>query len=131
MHEYACAILADGPRLLLGLRAAHRRAYAGCWDVLGGKVESGETVAAALARELGEEIGVAPTQFRLATVLHDANERGAARYHMHVVTAWTGTPAVRNHEHDRIAWFTAAEAAALPNLALPEYRALFPKLGLA
>lgn len=47
----------DG-RLLLGLRAAHKKAFPGCWDVIGGHVEAGETPEAAMRRELLEEIGI-------------------------------------------------------------------------
>ncbi len=134
MNDYACAILVDGGRLLLGLRAAHRRAYPGCWDVIGGKVEPGETITAALVRELGEEVGVVPTEFHHAASLDDADARGAgvATYHFFVVTQWQGgPPAICNHEHSDLRWFTVEEACALPNLAIPDYPALFRGLGLA
>jgi 8-oxo-dGTP diphosphatase len=38
MRHYACAILLDEERILLGKRAPHRKAYPGCWDVIGGRV---------------------------------------------------------------------------------------------
>ncbi len=60
MRDYACAIFVENDRLMLGHRAPHRRAYANRWDVIGGLVEAGETLEAALVRELGEEVGVKP-----------------------------------------------------------------------
>ncbi|SFD09951.1 NUDIX domain-containing protein [Bosea sp. CRIB-10] len=62
--EYACALPLKGERVLLGLRASHRRNRPSCWDTIGGHVEPGETVEAALVRELQEELGIAPTGFR-------------------------------------------------------------------
>jgi 8-oxo-dGTP pyrophosphatase MutT (NUDIX family) len=133
MPEYACAILLQRGRILLGLRAPHRRAYANKWDVLGGKVEAGETVEAALARELGEELGVAPTAWTPLCTLHDDSPagrgdggRGDGRYHIFVVTGWTGgAPRMCNDEHSRLGWFSIDEACALADLALPAYREMF------
>ncbi len=61
MRDYACAILLRDGLILLGKRSPHRKAYPNCWDVIGGRVEQGETIDAALHRELGEEIGIAPS----------------------------------------------------------------------
>ena len=48
------------------------------------------------------------------------------------MTQWQGgPPAIRNHEHSDLRWFTVEEACALPNLAIPDYPALFRGLGLA
>lgn len=47
----------DG-RVLLGQRV-EGKPYAGWWEFPGGKIEAGETVAQALARELHEELGLA------------------------------------------------------------------------
>lgn len=38
-------------------RAWHRKLFPGCWDVVGGHVESGEALVEALAREIHEETG--------------------------------------------------------------------------
>ena len=128
MEHYACAILFAEGRILLGRRAPHRRSYADRWDVIGGKVEEGETIEDALARELTEEIGVVPTAWRALGAIVDRNPeaRGESTYHMFLVTAWSGgAPAMRNHEHSALAWFTPGEASVLPDLALAEYPALF------
>ena len=47
---------ADG-QVLIGQRLAGKP-YAGWWEFPGGKVESGESVEQALARELNEELGL-------------------------------------------------------------------------
>jgi 8-oxo-dGTP diphosphatase len=130
MKHYACAILVENDRILLGLRAPHRRAYANRWDVIGGLVEAGETIEQALARELGEEIGISPTAFRPLAPIRDNSPqaRGDSTYHMFAVTAWTGTPAMRNHEHSTLEWFSIDAACALPDLALAEYPSVFRDL---
>ena len=56
--EVAAAVLQkeDG-RFLLAQRPADK-VYAGYWEFPGGKIESGESPAAALARELHEELAI-------------------------------------------------------------------------
>jgi len=114
-------LLVDRGRVLLGHRTPARRWYPDVWDVPGGHVEPGETVWAALARELDEELGV-------AVVAADGHSRirvhvpGEAPVEIDVwrVTAWVGSPVNRcPDEHDELRWFTAAEAAAA-DLAHPE-----------
>lgn len=43
--------------VFLQRRAPHVRLFPGCWDIVGGHVEEGESLCAALAREIGEETG--------------------------------------------------------------------------
>lgn len=129
--EYACAVLrrSDG-KILLGLRSPDRAAYPGCWDVFGGKLEAGESVADALARELAEELRVHPLTARPLAVLDDPEpeRHGECRYHLFVVEAWSGEPAIADAEHIAIRWFTPEEAASLSALALEVYRDLFSTL---
>lgn len=132
MREYACAILERDGHILLGKRAAHRKAYAGCWDVIGGYIEDGETLDAALIRELGEEVGIVPTSYTLLCSLVDngPQARGEAVYHIHVVSAWTGgEPEMVNDEHTDLLWFQIKDACALPDLALTEYVGVFQSVG--
>lgn len=131
IRNCACAILVQDRRLLLGKRAAHRKAYVGKWDVIGGRVEDGETLEDALVREVREEIGVAPLQWEDLCSLRDMGPeaQGPAIYHMFVVRAWTGgQPSIMNHEHSALCWFTVAEACGLTELALEDYRSVFRRL---
>lgn len=128
---YACAMLVRDGRLLLGKRSPHRRSYASSWDVLGGKVEAGETIEEALARELSEEVGIVPSSSRPFEVITHEGERGYARYDFRIVTEWFGgEPYLRNHEHTELAWFTFSDAAKVDGLALDEYAAMFIRLGI-
>lgn len=124
MQETVSALFlrADG-RVLLGLRAAWKRAWADHWDAIGGRVEPGEGLDEALLRECREEVGLTPTAYEL---MLSAEERfpernGAALHHIYVVSAWEGGEA-RNlsDEHVRIGWFSLDEMAALPNLTVPD-----------
>jgi 8-oxo-dGTP diphosphatase len=101
MNHYACAILLRDGKILLGKRAAHRRAYPNCWDVIGGKVGDGEAVDIALSRELSEELGITPVDYVSIGSVEDNNPhaRGLSTYHLFVVRGWTGgDPTARDDE---------------------------------
>lgn len=118
----ALFLRADG-RVPLGLRASWKRAWADHWDAIGGRVEMGEALDAALIRECREEVGLTPLAYRL---MLSAQERfpernGAALHRIYVVPDWDGgEPENLSDEHVRIAWFSLDEMAALPNLTVPD-----------
>ncbi|WP_407520897.1 NUDIX domain-containing protein [Methylobacterium oryzisoli] len=127
MAEVVGAILIDGGNILLGLRAPHK-SFAGCWDVIGGHVEPGETPWSALRRELSEELGIECREGRrIATVMLPCAGRPTVVLHIYAVRSWLGEPSVRNDEHAAIGWFTLQEACAL-HLASSHYRRLFASL---
>lgn len=129
------ALLWRQGRVLLGLRAAHQRLAPGCWDMLGGHVEAGETPEQTLWRELGEEAGIGPPRRdasdhrapTAASVLAELAFDGLA-LRVYRVEAWDGEPVARGDEHRCLQWFEPAQAAALPDLADPRLRELLLRL---
>jgi 8-oxo-dGTP diphosphatase len=113
------AFLFRGDELLLERRPANASSYPDQWDVPGGRVEPGETAAAALARELGEELAIVPRRARLAAVVdhRDPASRRLCRHSCYVVTEWSGD--ARNAEGQRLAWQRVAGLATLAPLAPP------------
>ncbi|MGY1670031.1 NUDIX domain-containing protein [Geodermatophilus sp. SYSU D00710] len=111
-HSVVAGVLVRGSAVLMGHRSPGRRWYPGVWDFPGGHVEPGEDEAAALARELREELGVTPRETHLVLVVDD----GDLHLALWAVRAWDGEPRnLRPHEHDELRWVTAAD---LPRLRL-------------
>ncbi|MGN7917115.1 NUDIX domain-containing protein [Lysobacter sp. 22409] len=135
------ALLWRQGRVLLGLRAAHKRLAPNCWDMLGGHVEAGETPEQALWRELQEEAGIGPPVLaRPVLATPDQHAAAAASVvaefacdglvlRIYRVEAWDGEPEARGDEHQGLQWFEAAQAAALPELADPRLREVLLRLG--
>ena len=119
------ALLVDAQgRVLLGLRAAHKKAWPNHWDAIGGRVEAGETPAQAMIREVGEEIGVVPIVFHeLASVAEPRPDLyGQSVATLYAVTSWTGgEPRNLSNEHARIAWFSEQQLAELNAVAGYDY----------
>lgn len=128
-HEVVAALIFRSQRILLGQRSGTRAFYPGVWDVFGGHVEPGEGQPQTLVRELQEELGITPTEWKyLETISLPAGE-GAdpLTVHLYLVSAWNGTPANRQpEEHSAIGWFALAEAVYLP-LAHPAYPEVFAR----
>ncbi len=111
-------LMPDG-RFLLTSRPAGK-VYAGYWEFPGGKLEPGESVEQALARELREEIGIdiaLPTVQRWREQLVDY-PHALVRLHFCKVLGWRGTLQMR--EGQSFAWvrLPVALAPVLPG-ALP------------
>lgn len=110
-------------KVLVALRAAHRH-QGGLWEFPGGKVEPGESIQAALTRELWEEFGIHITHARpLLRIPHTYPDR---RVLLEVwrVTHYTGEPCGREGQAWR--WMTPAELSTLsfPAANLPIVTAL-------
>ena len=113
----------DG-RILLGLRAPWKKAWPCHWDMIGGHVEAGETLDDALVREVQEEVGVTPTQFRLIATVRERQPEiyGDALHHVYAVTSWQGgDPANICDEHTELKWFSVSEMRLLTNIVDGDY----------
>lgn len=66
--------LEKGEQVLLGLREDRpTKIYRNCWDLPGGQIEPGETVAEALRREFREETGLEIKKARLVEAFHNSH----------------------------------------------------------
>lgn len=125
--EVAAAVLLRSDGSFLLARRPAGKVYAGYWEFPGGKLEAGEPVADALARELQEELGIDversdPWITRVFTYPH-----GTVRLHFRRVRGWRGEPHPR--EEQAIAWqrpdapmlapMLPANAPVLASLRLP------------
>lgn len=108
----AGAVLREGPdgaRELLLAQRSYPEDVAGLWELPGGKAADGETLGAALERELAEELDV------VAAAGEPLTERVALREGLTLVALWarllSGTP--RAVEHRALVWVDAARLGDL------------------
>ena len=107
MKELTLCFLKRGDEVLLAMK---KRGFGeGRWNGVGGKLEPGESIEAALLREAKEEIGVTVAQYhQVADISFDQYFKGQpAHMHVHVFVAtdWQGEPT--ESEEVRPQWFAA------------------------
>lgn len=90
--EVAVGVLIDAAGAVLLGQRPEGKPYAGYWEFPGGKVESGETLFAALSRELQEEIDVHIDQADEFMVLEHDYPHAYVRLHICLVKSWQGQP---------------------------------------
>jgi 8-oxo-dGTP diphosphatase len=120
-------VLSRGDQILLGKRSAYRTFYPGVWDIVGGHRREGETPEQTLARELTEELGIVPVEYRLLAIIQEPKPEvdGEGSYYVYLVTKWNGIPRnLREDEHSELAWVGLDEVDRF-ELALPSYATLF------
>ncbi|MFJ0942671.1 Nudix family hydrolase, partial [Bordetella bronchiseptica] len=115
-------ILRPDGQLLLGQRP-EGKPWAGWWELPGGKLEPGETVLQALARELHEELGIRVTEAHPWVTYVHVYPHTTVRLAFCHVTGWEGEP--RGLENQRLEWVDPARAHEVGDLlpaALPPLR---------
>ncbi|HEY9237602.1 MAG TPA: NUDIX domain-containing protein [Burkholderiaceae bacterium] len=100
--DVAVGVLIDAQGDFLLTSRPEGKVYAGFWEFPGGKLEPGETVEAALRRELREELGietgaVQPWKVEIVDYAH-----ARVRLHFCKVFEWRGEFEMR--EHQAMAW---------------------------
>jgi len=117
--EVAVGILlreADGA-LLLSTRP-EGKPYAGYWEFPGGKLEAGETVEAALRRELHEELGITIADAEVWKVTEHDYPHALVRLHWCKVRRWSGEFEMREGQSMRWQQLPLDVSPVLPG-ALP------------
>jgi 8-oxo-dGTP diphosphatase len=103
-------IIRGSGHICLSKRADHQH-QGGCWEFPGGKVEPGETLGAALARELEEELGMVDAiSTPFMTIAHQYDDLHVT-LHFRDVHAWQGEP--EGKEGQSVQWFVPQALAGL------------------
>lgn len=123
----AAGALIDGAGRVLVAKRPDRAHQGGLWEFPGGKLEAGESVGAALARELYEELGIVVRRARPLIGVEHAYADKTVRLDVWRVEDWSGVP--HGREGQPLAWrepagldpadFPAADVPVLAALRLP------------
>lgn len=110
-------------RVLITLRR-RERVLGGLWELPGGKVEAGETIEAAVVRELREEVGIEVLPLAALDAVDHVYEHAHVRLLPYVCARVGGLP--RALEVDDVRWvgLDGLEAFAFPQASWPVIAAL-------
>ncbi len=123
-------LIREDGALLYGQRPVGK-AYAGWWEFPGGKLEAGESVEQALARELNEELGIQVIESIPWLVQTFVYPHAHVRLHFQKVMTWLGEPSSKegqslhwqlpNASMDLVSPTLPASLPAIGWLKLPQY----------
>lgn len=102
--------------VLLGQRP-DGKPYAGYWEFPGGKVESGESVFAALQREFVEELGIEIVSAEPWCGVEHVYPHAHVRLHFYISRDWRGVP--QSLEGQAFAWQGTVDLAPLLPATIP------------
>lgn len=134
MIEVAAGVLTDARGRVLLMQRLPGTHLAGTWEFPGGKLEAGEGIEHALARELREELGIEARAFAPLISLPWHYPEKDVRLHALCVIEWRGEPHAR--EGHPLRWLSldeidveampAADRPVVAALRLPELYAISP-----
>ncbi|MAT94702.1 MAG: 8-oxo-dGTP diphosphatase MutT [Halioglobus sp.] len=103
----AVGVIVDAQRRILLSRRAADAHQGGLWEFPGGKVEDGEALGDALARELREELDIVPV--RTSPLIQVRHDYGDKRVLLDVHVVWDFRGDARGVEGQPLAWVPVAE----------------------
>ena len=109
------AVLLRGDEVLLVRR--RNPPNQGAWGYPGGRIEPGETLAAAALRELREETGVGAEFLQVLTALDSIGDEAGAAWHYVLVAClcrWTAGEPLAADDALEAAWFPIADLGLRP-----------------
>lgn len=135
--EVAAGVITDAQGRVLLMQRLPGKHLAGLWEFPGGKLEPGEDVAHALARELDEELGIEVRASAPLIALPWRYPEKTVHLHALRVTDWHGEPRAR--EGHPLRWVAVrdidtavmppADVAIVTALRLPPYYVISSKAG--
>jgi 8-oxo-dGTP diphosphatase len=131
MTQVVAVALIDAQQRVLMQRRAADRQHGGLWEFPGGKVETGESRAQALVREIREELALDLQANRIELLAKAEDPDIGIVILLYTCREWSGDPACL--DADALGWFTANELAglAMPPLDVPLAKAVKQVLEMA
>lgn len=105
----AVGVIVNASQQILLTRRSQGAHQGGKWEFPGGKVEAGETVRAALERELLEELDIRPLHSEPLTIVHHDYGDKSVLLDVYLVSSFSGEPSAM--EAQPMEWVSAAKLA--------------------
>jgi 8-oxo-dGTP diphosphatase len=118
-----CRKQGDKTQVLMQQRPPSRQ-HGGLWEFPGGKIDPGESAAAAALRELAEELGVTLDPTTLAPISFAQGPQGGVLILLYACWRWTGEPQLLDAAAMQWVDLDAIPALAMPPLDYPLAHAL-------
>lgn len=121
-----CAILINKNKKIFIARRAPQKKLASKWEFPGGKLEIGEEVEPALAREIREELAIKIKSLKLLHIKPYSYEHGNVLILFYTCEDFLGDPQIQDNDHDKFSWCTVEELKKLD--LLPANQEVLEKL---